>query len=349
MVTLKDIAEICNVSVSTVSRALAGSQLIGAAKQEFIRDTARRLHYVPNISARTLAGGKSGTIGLLIMSVESNYYASIVQSIGRELRELAYGFMVAIGDYDYRNELEALRSFDGRNMDGMILVGPFSEQLNDNLPKLLDLFSRPSVIVQAFARCDFATHITMDDKAGIASILEYLLDMGHKKIGFITERQSHSRRLETFLSLLPRYGVEHNPAFIKIGNSRFEAGGYEAMNAMLEQEERPTVILFNSDNIAIGGLKSVLEHGLKVPEDLSLVGYDGVKEAAYLPSPLTTVAQPVNEMARLAVAGLIQRLERGYKGEHINLSVTPRLVIRSTTAPPKNGNARAVEERSVSR
>ncbi|MDR3229996.1 MAG: LacI family transcriptional regulator [Synergistaceae bacterium] len=336
MVTLKNIADQCNVSVSTVSRALAGSRLVSAKQREIIRDAARKLNYVPNISARTLAGGKSGIVGLLIMSVESNYYASIVQSIGRELRECGYGFMVAIGDYDYRNELEALRSFASRNMDGIILVGPFSEQLNENLPKLSGLFTRPAVIVQAAVRCDFATNITMDDRAGIASALQCLLGMGHKKFGFITEKQSHSRRLETFVSLLPRYGIDYNPLFIRIGNSRFEAGGYEAMNAMLEQEDRPTAVLFSSDNIAIGGLKSVLEHGLRVPGDISLVGYDGVKEVAYLPFALTTVVQPVNEMAHIAVSGLVQRLRHGYAGDNINLSVTPQLTVRDTTAPPRD-------------
>jgi DNA-binding LacI/PurR family transcriptional regulator len=339
MVTLKTIAEQCNVSISTVSRALAGNTVVSEKKRAFICDVARSLDYTPNISARTLAGGKSGTIGLLIMEVESNYYASIVQSVGRELRELGYGFMVAIGDYDYRNELEALKSFDNRRMDGVIMVGPFSDQLNEDLPKLRNLFACPAVIVQASVRCDFATHITMDDRAGIASALQYLLSLGHKKFGFITEAQAHSRRLETFIDLLPQHGIEYNPMFVKIGNSRFEAGGYEAMNAMLERRDRPTAILFSSDNIAIGGVKAALEHGLKIPEDLSLVGYDGVKEVEYLFPALTTVVQSVNEMARIAVLGLMQRLKHGYTGDNMSLSVTPRLVVRDTTAPPPTDGA----------
>ncbi|HYE84587.1 MAG TPA: LacI family DNA-binding transcriptional regulator [Clostridia bacterium] len=334
MATLKDIADICNVNISTVSRALAGKSTVNPKTRDNIRNVAEQLKYTPNLPARALAGGTTKTIGLIVLEVDSNYYAKIIKSVEQELHNHGYVLIVGIGNFEYQKELDCLKAFNSRHVDGIIMVGPFSEEFNTNLPNMREMFLQPSVIVQANTQCDFATHITMDDRTGIFAAVKHLIDLGHKRLGYISERNSKTRRINGFTEALTAYGLEYIPEYVKIGKGRFETGGYEAMNEMLDQGTRPTAVFFSCDNIALGATKAIYEHGLSIPRDISLVGYDGVKEAAYLPAALTTVVQPVAEMSRLAVQQIVSQIESNDRTANLRLSVQPQLVVRESSAPP---------------
>lgn len=334
MATLKDIADICNVNISTVSRALAGKRTVNPKTRDYIRKVADQLKYTPNLPARALAGGTTKTIGLIVLEVDSNYYAKIIKSVEQAFHQHGYVLIVGIGNYEYQKELDCLKAFNSRHVDGIIMVGPFSEEFNANLSNLKELFSHPSVIVQAKTKCGFATHITMDDRAGILAAVGHLAELGHKRLGYISERGSKTRRITGFTEALAAYGLPYYEEYVKIGSDRFEAGGYQAMNEMLNQASRPTAVFFSCDNIALGATKAIYEHGLSIPRDISLVGYDGVKEAAYLPAALTTVVQPVAEMSRIAVEQIVSQIESNDRTTNLCLSVQPQLVVRESSAPP---------------
>ena len=334
MVKLKDIADVCNVNISTVSRALSGKSQGNSEKYQLILDVAKQMNYTPNVTARSLASGASKTIGLIVVGVESDYYTQIMKAVEKELYKYGYVLIVGIGNYDFKKEMDCLSAFVERQVDGIIMVGPFSSEFNDKLPQLQRLLRQPSVIVQAKTKCRFATHITMNDRAGIFEAVEYLTKLGHKNLGYISEKNAKTGRVYHFKDALAEYGLEFNEDFVKIGEGRLEIGGYQAMKAMLDMKRLPTAIFCSNDNIALGASKAIYECGLRIPQDISLMGYDGIKETAYLASALTTVGQPLQEMSQLAVQQIVNCADSREKEHFLDLTVQPHLIVRESTAPP---------------
>ena len=332
MARLKDIADLCNVNISTVSRVLSGKSSGNSKTYRLIHDVAEQLNYTPNITARSLASGASKTIGLILVGVESDYYTQIMKSVEKELYKYGYVLIVGIGNYDYKKEMDCLSAFVDRQVDGIIMVGPFSNEFNNRLTQLNRLFKQPSVIVQAKTKCRFATHITMNDRAGIFEAVEYLATIGHRQLGYVSEKNAKTGRLDHFKDALVKYNLAFNKDFVKIGEGRLEMGGYQAMKDMLRMEHLPTAVFCSNDNIALGASKAIYESGRRIPQDISIMGYDGIKEAAYLSPALTTVGQPLQEMSQLAVQQIVNRLSSQEKEHFLDLTVQPHLIVRESTA-----------------
>ena len=338
MVTLKDIAKKSNVNISTASRALSGNPLVSEKTRDRIHKVAAELKYRPNLPARSLAGSSSKTIGIIVWGIETNYYVRIIKNIEQYLHQHGYMLIVGIGNNSYEKELHCLESFNSRQVDGIILVGPFSKQFNYDLPKLKALFSRPSVIIQAKNNHDFVNNIDIDDYAGVLAAVKHLAELGHKKIGFISRKISRIQ-FSDFRKALNACGLPLNKKFVKECLESYEIGGYKAMQEMLTEKAIPTAIFFATDYYAIGAGKAIREHGLSIPNDISLVGFYDIRESSFAVPPLTTIHVPVQQIALMAAQQIVNQISNAESISYVSLTVHPQLILRESSGPPKKRTA----------
>ena len=339
MTTLKDIAKICNVNASTVSRALAGNPIINEETRTHICQVAAKLNYRPHLPARILAGRSSKTIGIVVWGVETNYYARIIKHVEQYLHQQGYMLIIGIGNNNYEKEIHCLESFNSRLIDGFIFAGPFSSRFNSELPRLKSLLLRPSAIIQAKKEHSFVNNIAIDDYAGILSAVKHLAELGHRKIGYIS--MEHSRvQLSDFKTAIAASGLTLYENFIKIYPESYEIGGYKAMLEMFKEKTLPSAIFFATDYLAIGAAKAIRENGLQIPKDISLVGFYDIRGSLYATPPLTTVQIPIQQIALMAAQQVVSQIESSEPIPNVSLTVQPQLIVRESSGPPlrKTGN-----------
>lgn len=295
MVTLKDIAKRANVNVSTVSRALNDSSEINEDTKKLIRKIAEEMNYTPNMSARALTGKGTMSIGIIIPEVISGYFAQMVNFIEAELKQASYSLIVGMTHHDYREEIHYMDVFAKRKVDGIIMAFSMYKELEKSLHTMKYHYKIPMVLIQTFKHFTDYDYIMVDDAQGIDSAIRHLHELGHREIGFLADQVSSRLRFEGFKMGMKNCGLKLNDRFVKIGNEMFEEGGYLQAKELLKEKELPTAIFAGYDHMAIGAMRAFQEQGLKVPEDISVVGYDNIREAAYLPMPLTTVSPPIRE------------------------------------------------------
>ena len=333
MVTLKDIAKKCNVNISTVSRALAENPLVNEQTRAYICRVAAELNYRPHLPARILAGSSSKTIGIVVWGVETNYYVRIIKNVEQYLHQHGYMLIVGIGNFNYEKEIHCLESFSSRHVDGIILAGPLSRRFNSELPKLKSLLHCPSVIIQAKKTHNFVNNIAVDDYSGILSAIKHLAELGHRKIGYISLKNSRVQ-FSDFRAAIIACGLTPHEKFVKICSESYEIGGYQAMQDMFTEKSLPSAIFFGTDYYAIGAAKAIREHGLQIPRDISLVGFYDIRESLFAVPPLTTVQVPVQQIALMAAQQIVNQIESKESIPNVSLSVQPQLVIRESSGPP---------------
>ncbi len=330
-ITLKDIARMAEVNVSTVSRALNDSNEINEETKKKINKIAEELKYVPNPSAKALVGKKTKSIGIIVPEISSIYFAQMLNNIESELKERGYSLIVGMTHHKYRDEINYLNIFSIRNVDGIIVAGSMYKELEKYLADIKRNYDIPIVLIQTFIPFPDYDYIMVDDSYGFNLAIEHLVSYGHNSIGFIADEVSSKMRLPKFKAAMDNVGLKYNNKYVKVGKEMFELGGYKQMNRLMEEKVLPTAIFASYDYIAIGAMKALNEHGLSVPEDISIIGYDNIREAAYLSVPLTTVSPPIQEMTKIGVKLLIDKIENKEHKVIQHVSLKPELIIRETT------------------
>ncbi|MCQ6557476.1 LacI family DNA-binding transcriptional regulator [Paenibacillus mendelii] len=340
MSTIEEIAKIAGVSASTVSRALARNKKISEHTIQRIEKIANELHYTPNLSARALTGKGTKLIGLIVPEITSNHYVQIVNRVESELYAKGYALIIGTTDFNADKGLRNLEVFIGRAVDGIIFAGDNLDEVN--AAAVRDIIKTPIVFLGSAGDNTGHECVAVDDAHGISLLIRHLIELGHKSFGFIGEKLSKPVRLPPFQKALAEWGLEYNENFIKTdGTERFEEGGYLRMKELLAEGEMPTAVFATYDNIAIGAMKALHEAGLKVPEDVSIIGFDNIKESEYLIPALTTVFPPITEMADRAVDMLIEKIEKkdtdktARKYTAAKTILYPELVIRQSTSVPR--------------
>ncbi len=172
-------------------------------------------------------------------------------------------------------------------------------------------------------------YIKTDDYKGVSIAIEYLIKLGHRRIAYIGDMQS-KLRLKPYIDTLNKNNISVHDDLIRLGEERFEEGGYERMSELLDLEELPTAVFASYDDVAIGAMKAIYERNLKIPEDISIIGLDNINVSSYLYRPLTTISQPLNEMGEIATRILLDKI--GKKNSAIqHVVLQPQLIIRETT------------------
>ena len=326
-VTITDIAERANVSISTVSRVLNDRGIVTQEKRQAVQAAIEDLNYRPNLFARGLAGGASHTIGVVTQDISGPFYDAILRGIRQGLSTSNYFPIFVDGYWQIKQEKQAIQTLLSRQVDGMVVLGgaiPEEElvQLSHKLPLIVVGRNLPSL----------ADHcIYLDDFAGAYKATEYLLELGHRRIAHITGILSHQDavdRREGYLQALRDAGLTPDPDLIIEGDF-MEQSGMLAVTMLLTQGRPFSAIFSANDQMALGARLALYRRNLRVPDDISLVGFDDQPSAAYMTPPLTTVRQPSMEIGKVAAETILDILD----GESAYASVFPaELIIRESAA-----------------
>ena len=326
-ITIQDIAAKANVSKSTVSRVLTGNTNVADDKQNAVLAAMKELDYQPNIFARGLAGGQSFTIGVLTQNFGSPFYDAILRGIVHGLNRSDYSPIFADGRWRAGAEQAALDTLMGRRVDGLIVVGGLSAgrtlaEIGAQVPLLVVARQVPELD----DRCLF-----VDNYQAAYEATGYLIQAGHRQIAHIAGDQSHQdavQRQAGYLQALVDAGLEPNPQLIVQGDL-MSPSGVMAVEMLLTRGQPFSALFVANDQMAIGARLALFRHGLRVPDDVSLVGFDDLADAAFMIPPLTTVRQPALEMGEAASQAMLQLL----KGASIDLPpFTTTLVMRESVA-----------------
>ncbi len=332
--TIVDVAREAGVSVSTVSRVLNNKPDVAEATREAVRAAIRRLGYVANPSARRLAGGRTGILGLVIPDFTSPYAMEIVRGVGEATNEAGYDlilYSVLDQHRDEERERSWLNILSRGLVDGLLLVLPRSSG-----EVLMALAHRgfPVVLIDHRGIDSDLPSVSATNTEGALEATRYLLSLGHRRIGFITgllDYRAGADRLEGYRQALAQAGIPFDPDLVVEGDFQRRAG-YEGTLALMRLPDPPTAIFASNDAEAFGALDALRDLGLRVPEDVSLVGFDDIPAAAETRPPLTTVRQPLMDMGSQATQLLFDLLN-GRADVHQRIQLPTRLIVRESCSP----------------
>lgn len=310
-ITILDIAEKANVSPSTVSRVLRSSAGVAQKKREAVMRAVDELDYRPNIFAQSLASGQSMTIGVLTQFFGSPFYDGILQGILQGLEESDYWPLFADGRWQLRLEEQALDLMLDRRVDGLILVGgQLPEERLQEIAKKTPLIAVARDLKLMPEYC-----LRVDNYQAGYDATKYLLDMGHRNIAHITAQMHYTfsiddveQRYLGYQQALRDAGIEPDPELVVSGNLQ-QPSGVLAVEMLLSRERPFTAIFAANDQMVFGARLAFFRRGIRVPDDMSLIGFDNEPSAAYMVPPLTTAGQPGQEMGEAAAKAILALIE----------------------------------------
>ncbi|MBU3075773.1 LacI family DNA-binding transcriptional regulator [Clostridium estertheticum] len=328
-VTIKDIAKIAKVSHTTVSRALNNSPFISDLTKAKIMTIAKELNYVPNYSAKSLVLNRSYNIGLIFTTISeatsSRFFYETISGVNSAIKG-SYNLVVR-GIDDYRD----FTSVNSKRFDGIILMS----QSNSDNSFIYYLMEKkiPLVVLNRYIDESSIVNILSSDKKGVYEAVNYLIQNGHKDIAIIEGKKgfnSTTERKNGFLDALIENKIQINSKYIVEGNYTI-GSGYDAMKKLLSLSEIPTAVFCSNDEMAIGAMKATVEAGLNVPNDISIMGFDGMQLGDYLTPALTTVRRPIIEISKIGAEKLLSIIENNTDdGEKIYIST--ELIKRDSVA-----------------
>ncbi len=332
---IKELAEIAGVSIATVSRAISNPKRVSKATREKVLDAVKKTGYSPNRLGASLRTAKTGNIIAIMPDVSDQFNFGVIKSL--ELEASKRGYSVLLGDTqgDRARELAYGAIVRSKQADGIIL---FSHRLPYDIDvDAFDANNFPPIVNS----CETSglpglPLVSINNRAAGEEATNYLIGLGHKKIAVITgstESPSAVERLKGYLAALKTIGINRDNDLIKYGNYTIESGE-ENTKQLLALTDRPSAIFCFSDEIAMGCLAALKNSGLKVPEDISVMGFDDIRFARFFDPPLTTIAQPVEEIGKHCISLLHEKLtDKDAKPEDVILP--HKLVVRSSTGPVK--------------
>jgi len=326
-ITIQDIATKANVSKSTVSRVLNDTTPVAPDKETAVLAAMAELNYQPNIFARGLAGGQSLTIGALTQNIGSAFYDAIMSGIISGLKGSSYSPIFADGRWHAEEEQKSLQTLLERRVDGIIIVGGTLTgaelvKLNEQVPVVIAAREIPELQ----ERCLFA-----DNFQAAYDVTRYLIEAGHRHIAHIKGMATHqdtNRRFDGYVQAHHDAGVEINQDLVVEGNFRRQSG-LLAVETLLTRGQPFTAIFSANDQMASGARLALFRHGIRVPEDISLVGFDNQPDSAYMTPPLTTVRQPAAELGEAAANYMLHLIK---KKPFTPPTFSTKLVIRESVA-----------------
>lgn len=327
--TIHDVASRAGVSKSLVSLVMRGAPNVSEGRRTAVLTAVRDLGYRPNLAARSLVRRRSQIIGILVSDLHNPFFHEVVDGVNAAALGVDYRALLTTGELVAGREALAIETLLELRVDGVILGSP-------RVPRafVAEVAQNVATIALGFtARTDTYDTIAGDERVGVTSVIAHLVELGHSRIAHVHGSGPGARpRRAQYERAMARHGLERH---VRVAAGDFtEAGGASGMRTLMESEPMPTAVFMANDFSAIGALEVLDEAGIRVPQDVSLVGYDGSRVAGLHRIGLTTVDQPRFDMGHLAVTLLLERLEEGRRdAKHVVLP--PRLVARETTGPPR--------------
>lgn len=325
-VTLRMVAKAAGVSPSTVSRILNGTARVSSDKEDAVNEAIRRLGFVPNPVARGLAGGRTLSIGVLTQTISSPFYGEALRGIEDRLEPAGYIPIFVSGHWHEPEELRAMEALMSRRVDGVIVLA--GRLPNETLARYAA--SLPMVVVGRTMAGPGVCSLEFDQRTGARLATRHLVELGHERIAFIAGDSAHRDALDReagYRDALAEAGLVFDAELVTAGDYT-EAGGLLAINRLLDARRPFTAVFAANDQTAIGAALGLYRKGIRVPDDISLVGFDDLAPARYATPPMTTVRQSVYEMGAQAALAMLALLA----GEPPQVDLpAPELVVREST------------------
>jgi LacI family transcriptional regulator len=331
--TLRDIAALSGYSIATVSRVLSGKPGVNKDTREKILSLAKSLDFKVNYNARSIKTRRTHTIGLIVADITNQFYSEIAKTIEYQARHLDYTVIVGNTGNNTKEETAIIEAFQERQVDGFIFA---SAEMNDR--GIINLIEQgiPTILYHRHLKEGVKHHfVGCDEYQGISLGIEHLASLGHERVGFICGSRVFStgiERMKAFMKLRTEFGLEAN-------NNLIKEGGYDiaktnrAVYELMSIPNPPTAIFAANDLMALQVMDKVLEMGYRVPEDVSVIGFDNIPIASHQRINLTTVDIQINRGARETVLNLINLIEGvNMSKDLVDVILDPELVVRSSTA-----------------
>lgn len=334
--SMKDVAKQAGVSQSTVSRVLNDAPTaisISEATRTRVLQAANELGYTPNPLARGLRGSRTGLLGLIVREIDDPFFAQLIDVLTLTTRERGYSIVLGHARSSSDEALALGDILDLRHCDGLFVLGDVQGD-RTFLSRIVEI-NPHTVAFYSGEPTDIAAIVDVDNQKGIFLALDYLVGLGHRKIAFIEGGWIGAtvQRLEAYLEYMRIHSVEVPEEYTAQVETNDASGGYRGMKALLTAPDPPTAVLASDDAVAIGALKAAFDLGFQVPADVSVVGFDDIEAASYTIPALTTIRQPIEQMAVKAVDTMLGLLSEEISPDDIPTTLMePELVIRDSCA-----------------
>jgi DNA-binding LacI/PurR family transcriptional regulator len=336
--TIKDIARKAGVSHTTVSRALHNSPLISDATTKRIKKIAADLQYQPSFAARSLKTNRTQALGVIVSHIDNPFFSEILQGIDDVAQANSYSLFIAASQHDPAREYIIMRTMREHRVDGVILCSPrFSPEQSSQLHS----YDIPIVAVNNQAVQDYHYSIYHDDVDGGRQICEYMLGIGHRRIAYLGDASSGRTTKERLVGIrqaMQQAGVPICEEYIYQVSGSSTEQGYRSVDYYLQLVIWPTAVICYNDMMAVGLLKGLHQAGVRVPETISVSGFDNILVSGYTQPPLTTIDQPkrfLGAQAAHMMFGLLTSRDRSAPGKDQIIRLKGKLLIRQSTAPPQ--------------
>lgn len=317
---IKDIAKLAGVGVSTVSRVINEHPDVKEDTRQRVMEVIETYNYIPNNSARNLKRLDSNHVGILVKGMFNPFFAQMVETIEKKLTSEEYTSVLHYNREEFKDIDAAHEFIMEKKLKGLIcLGGDFDEMTEADIRRLRVPIVLASTDIPEHLDKKLFSSVLIDNEHAAFSAVVALCELGHKKIGIITSGDGDpiaKKRTEGYLRALSTFHIEKMEHYFELGDYSFEKG-YEAMNRLLDKAPDLTAVFAISDIMAIGASKAILERGKRIPEDISLVGFDDIEYAMYFNPPLSTVHQPVLAMAERTANIMIDILDEERPHDHV--------------------------------
>jgi len=330
---IAEIAKRASVSTATVSRTLNQSGPVKATTARKVWRAVTELNYYPNSHARTLVSGRSRLIGLIVSDITNPFFPELIRRFEALAAQQQYDLLLTSTDYDTSRMTACLRRMLERKVDGVAMM---TSEMDVSLIKELSKRNVPIVFMDVGQMGPRMSHVSIDYGNGVRQSVDHVVGLGHKSIAFITgplDLHSARTRRQAFVDGLRHHLIPIERKLIREGTHTAE-GGEKAMKELLKLSKEPTAVVCSNDWTAIGALHAIHAAGLRVPEDVSLVGFDDIPLASYTNPALTTVRMSANDVGSTAFQALFSLIGEDHVEGDV-YQVPTRLIIRESTTKPR--------------
>ena len=328
-VTLKMVAREAGVSASTASRIINRTVNVSDELRLAVEAAIAKFNFRPNAAARGLALGRTLTIGVVTQAMDSPFYGEGLRGIEQQLQQHGYAPLFMNGNWQEPEEIRCMDEFISRGVDGIIM---FAGCLGDAAVKAYAL-KVPIVVTRRLLRAKGLVSIQVDDRNGAQLAMRHLLELGHRRIAYIAGSGNHpdaKERFEGYRSALAAAGIDFDPRLVIIGDFH-EEGGMRAVYQLLESGVKFTALFCVNDQSAYGACLALFRKGLRVPDDVSVVGFDDLPASMYRVPPLTSVRQWIRQLGECSADAIVQLIA----GRRPHVALPPiELVVRESTRAP---------------
>ncbi len=328
MSNIRDVARLAGVSVATVSRALSNPEKVSDESLEKVHNAIAQVGYRPNMLARNFRSARAYAVVVLVPDIANPFYSLFIRAL--EDRAQQKGYAVLLGDTrgTPEREMDYIRRVETRLADGIVQLRPSSEKSQNNIP--------PDIPCVNACGCEYTTGpaIRIDNRAAAKTMVNYLLSLGHKRIGVISGLKDNPHaidRLEGYKEALAEAGIPFEKDLVAEGDFTMWSG-LNAAFQFCNMKVRPTAIFSMNDEMAIGAMQTLKNQGIRIPEDMSVTGFDDIAYSKYSDPSLTTISQPAEEMGKMAMDMLLKVIE-GEPLSQRECVLPTEFIIRKSTGP----------------